>query len=145
MAGVKFDTKEFFFNLKDFTEKELPEKQVAFTKKISQKILRSVIQKSPVLTGRFRGAWVVGIGTRDLSVGESIAVDPVGDVTFAHGVRAIADLGENQMLHISNNLDYAVRLENGYSKKAPRGMVAVTLAEVQAWLDSTAKKKVEDL
>lgn len=143
VAKVKLDTKEFFFNLKEFTDKQLPEEQVVFTKKVSQRVLRSLIHKSPVKTGRFRGAWVVGIGTRDLS--EPITVDPIGRVTFARGVRVIIELGEKQTLHISNNLDYAASLESGHSKQAPLGMVEVTLAEVQSWLDRTSKWSTKDL
>ena len=34
---------------------------------------------------------------------------------------------------IENGMSYAARIENGYSKKAPEGMVAITVAELKLW------------
>ena len=38
-------------------------------------------------------------------------------------------------IYIQNNLPYANRLENGWSNQAPAGMVALTIAEVEAQMD----------
>ena len=60
----------------------------------------------------------------------------------AAGLAAIADArsaldgygadGKFPTITVQNNLPYIDRLENGYSKQAPAGMVSVTLAGLQA-------------
>lgn len=38
--------------------------------------------------------------------------------------------GKIKRIYIANGLPYILRLENGWSKQAPAGMVAITLAEL---------------
>lgn len=98
------------------------------TKKIAMEVLSRVVLKSPVDTGRFRGNWTVSLNTPDLSVTDG--VDPSGGTTIARGSSVITGMREPKVVYVANNLPYAERLENGHSKQAPAGMVAVTLAEL---------------
>jgi hypothetical protein len=98
------------------------------TKKIAMEILSRVVLKSPVDTGRFRGNWTVSLNTPDLGITDG--VDPSGGATIARGSSVITGMREPRVIYVSNNLPYAQRLEEGSSKQAPAGMVAVTLAEL---------------
>ncbi|OWU80349.1 hypothetical protein ATO5_02655 [Loktanella sp. 22II-4b] len=94
--------------------------------------LRALVQKSPVDTGRFKGNWQLSIGTPE--AGQLETTDPSGGATLAKGSTAIAPyagLKNFPPVWIVNNLPYSERLEDGYSKQAPGGMVGLTVAELQ--------------
>lgn len=92
------------------------------TRKVTFDLFRSVVQKSPVDTGRFKGNWNVSIGTpnytttltanegRGLGEAQKALSLPVGNVAY-----------------LSNGLPYARRLEYGYSGQAPNGMVRLSV------------------
>lgn len=109
---------------------------VALQKKLALEALRRVVLKSPVDTGRFRGNWQVAIGVRPNGVVET--VDPSGGATIANGTRPISALDQLDVVYLVNNLPYAQRLEDGYSGQAPQGMVAVTVAEINAFFGDGA-------
>lgn len=99
------------------------------TKKIAFEALRRVIQKSPVDTGRFKGNWNVGLGATDGVTTE--ITDPSGAAALASGLGKIQNASRGTSVHVSNSLPYAQKLEEGYSKQAPTGMVALTAQELK--------------
>lgn len=93
----------------------------------------SLIAKSPVDTGRFRSNWQCGIA----------AVNPAADA--APGVQAIAGTLSTlqtwrvgQSIFLTNSLPYAKRLEDGWSKQAPHGMVKLTVQAFRQTVDQVA-------
>lgn len=138
MAAATFEAQ-----LKEFSDVLLPEYQTVFVKKISMELLKKLINKSPVDTGRFRGAWVVGRNTPDRS--EPDSPDPTGIATEIKGISDIGAIREGDIVYISNNLDYALMLEYGWSKQAPQGMAAISLNEIEAWLQGVKKTAIESL
>lgn len=122
-------------------------------KKIGLEALRRIVMKTPVgnpdlwkkppkvtparpryVGGRARANWMVTInvppiGMRDLK-------DPSGSSTVSDGAGTIASIPPEAALdteiHITNNLPYIVALEKGHSRQAPRGMVQLTVAELNA-------------
>ncbi len=98
-------------------------------KKIALQALQGVVYKSPVDTGRFRGNWLVGVEVIDLST--TSVPDPAGGLTVEKGTVKIEESVPMTAIWITNNLPYANRLENGWSKQAPAGMVAITVAEIE--------------
>lgn len=123
--------KQFAIELDKWFEDEVEEKIVLVAQKIGMEVLRRLIMKSPVNTGRFRGNWSVAIGSPDTSVKAS--VDKPGQATIAAGSAVINGLSEPQAIWLTNNLPYALRLENGWSQQAPAGIVAVTVTEIEAF------------
>jgi hypothetical protein len=122
------NAREFGLHL-DSLFQELVEDQIAqVTRLVALEALSRVVMKSPVDTGRFRGNWQVSIGGR--ATGTLARLDPSGQQTIAAGAAVIARLDRPVAVFITNNLPYANRLENGWSKQAPTGMVAVTIAEI---------------
>ena len=98
---------------------------------IAMDSLRGVVLKSPVDTGRFRGNWIVSVDSPNLT--ETQQTDVNGSATINKGMAAVEAFDiNNSRIYIQNNLPYGNRLENGWSKKAPNGMVALTLSEISA-------------
>jgi hypothetical protein len=98
--------------------------------------LRLVVQRSPVDTGRFKGNWSLSVGEQNTT--QSAMADPVGGNTIMNGATALRGYGSQgfHVIHIQNNLPYAQRLEDGWSKQAPAGMVGLTVPELQAMWNS---------
>ncbi|SEL12094.1 hypothetical protein SAMN05216359_105271 [Roseateles sp. YR242] len=87
-------------------------------RKTSLQLFSSVINLSPVDTGRFRANWNVAYGTPDRSVGQFT------DATRAQTEASKAlTLELGGVIYMTNSLPYAKRLEHGWSKQAPTGMV----------------------
>jgi hypothetical protein len=97
---------------------------------IGMTALKGVVLKTPVDTGRARGNWIVTKGQPSNQTFKK--VDKAGGPTIQKGNDQIQsyDHQKHNQIIIQNNLPYANRLENGWSKQAPQGMVALTLNEV---------------
>lgn len=90
----------------------------------------SVIRLSPVDTGRFKGNWQFTVGAPSNQSLDTF--DKSGHETIAALVAEVSKLEAGQVAYIVNNLVYAIPLEYGHSqKKAPAGMVQITLARFQ--------------
>ena len=125
------NARTFSLDLDKWFKDEVEDKIMLITQKIGIEILRRVVMKSPVKSGRFRGNWSVAIGSPDTSVKNT--TDKPGQATIAAGTLVITGLSEVQAIYLTNNLPYALRLENGWSQQAPAGVVAVTIAEIEAF------------
>ena len=95
--------------------------------------LSGVVNMSPVDTGRFRGNWGAATGTVPTDTFETTT----GSASLERGGAIIRDYPKRgfPVLTLYNNLPYAESLENGHSKQAPKGMVAVTIANITAAYD----------
>ena len=82
--------------------------------------------KTPVDTGRLRAAWGVGVN-----------VVPKGGNDFA-ATLATAKAGDR--IYLANNVEYAVFVEFGTAKMAPRAMVRTTVDEFQSAVNAAAAK-----
>jgi len=96
-------------------------------KKIALDLFRRVIMKSPVDTGRFKGNWQIAIGA--IPSGTLDLTDPSGSATISRVTATALGLKAGDVITLVNNLSYANRLEYGYSKQAPAGMVRTTVQE----------------
>lgn len=89
----------------------------------------SIIELSPVDTGRFRANWQHGTGSP--AYGEIGVPDPSGGNARNALQASIANIQAGGIEYITNNLPYAQELEYGHSQQAPGGMVRVTAARFQ--------------
>jgi len=88
-------------------------------------IFNSVIRDTPVDTGRARGNWQAT--TESPAQGQTSragAAAAQGEVIQKVG-------GLETTTYLTNNLPYIQRLEYGYSKQAPQGMVRRNVARLQ--------------
>lgn len=90
-------------------------------------ILNGVVDRSPVDSGRFRGAWLVSNKTPTDSAPEGVTGP--GEALNA-GTATIQAAQEFPIIYVQNNVVYAERLENGWSEHAPTGVLAVTVQSV---------------
>ena len=120
-----------------------------FMRKLAFDILRGVMEKTPVDTGRARGSWRLTVGRasdwQGLKKGpddkkpDGAEIVPIqgsgGDAkVIERASAALAAMRPYQTIWITNNVPYILRLENGWSDQAPNGMVTLTLAEARTML-----------
>lgn len=132
--------KKFGEALARFAKVETPQRSRQLHRRLVLEALTRIVRRTPVDTGRARGNWQTSVGApRGESVlGTSKAIAPV----VAAGSAALRDLEPFGVAYISNNLVYIEPLENGHSKQAPEGMVAVTLAEIASGLNLAADEQL---
>lgn len=92
---------------------------------ISFKILRGLIIRSPVDTGRFRNNWLVGLIVRNSS--QLPAADKGGNAALGRGQDTLKQHKGLDTIFISNNLSYAGFLNNGSSTQAPANFVQMAI------------------
>ncbi|MFJ1075569.1 HK97 gp10 family phage protein [Bordetella bronchiseptica] len=107
------------------------------TRQATVLLAEGVIMKSPMDKGRFRANWQ--FSAAGIQRATSMAVDPDGQVTLHRLVADIKQTRAGGVTYLSNSLPYAVRLENGWSKQAPQGMVKLTVQEFQQYVSQAAK------
>ena len=90
-------------------------------RKLAFEIYKGVTQKTPVDTGRAKANWNIGLGAIDSRITKNTTFQAIEPPKGA-GKRPI---------YITNNLPYINKLENGSSKQAPTGMVALTMSSIQ--------------
>lgn len=93
---------------------------------IAVEIWSQVTRMSPVDTGRFRASWNISEGSPDMST------QPEGN----HGPPSRSHVSDRpfEKTFVSNGLPYGERLEFGWSRQAPQGMVRITIAEMETTL-----------
>lgn len=105
---------------------------------VGQHVFERIILRTPVLTGHARHNWRPSVNEQvDMeqvgvfggsTTGEPITAEERG--RWAEVRKQIRAKPIGQTIWICNNVPYAQRLEHGWSKKAPQGMVEITLREV---------------
>lgn len=98
----------------DFTAQEVKEH---VDKMLNEKINRfcidcynNLVVLSPVDTGRYRNSHHFSVNAPSYAISGAISVR--------------IPIGEYPIIYLQNNLPYAVRIENGWSKQAPTGVYA---------------------
>ena len=119
---------DFEAQLEDFRELAMAAIEQTI-KDIVIQIGESLINLSPVDTGRFKANWQFTTGAPANS--SLIATDKEGDETIAKLIAAVNALEPGQVAYIVNTLIYAIPLEYGHSQMAPNGMVRLTIAEFE--------------
>lgn len=126
----------FSDDLERFTKKALTRAETIH-RKVGIEVASAVIRKTPVDTGRARANWLPSLGYSRDDTKETF--DKSGQVAVGAATQTFSGAKLEQTLWLSNNLPYIQRLETGYSKQAPAGMVAVTIAEWQGIVGRVVK------
>lgn len=105
---------------------------------VSLKLFSAIIKASPVDTGRFRGNWqTTGVTP---ATGLIAGVDPTGNKAVNSAATFITNAPSWYTFTLTNNLPYAERLEYGWSKQAPTGVVRVNVIRFQQLINEEAAK-----
>lgn len=86
--------------------------------------------------GRFRGNWQYGFGSRPS--GELDVTDKTGSATTTRinaGIEAAPTIGVH---FLTNNVPYAQRIENGWSRQAPAGVVGLAVLDFEGIVSRVA-------
>lgn len=129
--SVRFrNLRSFNRDLEKFGKVTVPAQSLKLQKRIALDLLRRIVFRTPVDTGRARGNWQTALGASSRS--EIDRLDTSGGTSVSVGSAVIAGARPYGVITIFNNVDYIEYLEGGSSQQAPIGMVAVSLAEVEA-------------
>lgn len=95
-------------------------------RKIILDLFSNIVRDTPVRTGRARGNWQT-----------TVSAPATGTLERFGETASIADIpgnisGPDGTTYMSNNLPYAERLEFGWSKQSPEGMVRKNVARLAA-------------
>lgn len=120
----------FELAIDNFINEAIPEAVADLQRTVALEILTGVVLKTPVDTGRARGGWTLTLDAPVFDLSESdIPRDPTGRIIA--GAAVLRNLKPFSVTYVQNNVPYIVALEDGHSRQAPGGMVAVTIASVE--------------
>ena len=127
----------FTLDVKAFCEKAKKNPETVM-RSVSLKLFSAIIKASPVDTGRFRGNWqTTGVTP---ATGLVAGVDPTGNKAVNSAATFITNAPGWDTFTLTNNLPYAERLEYGWSKQAPTGIVRVNVIRFQQLINEEAAK-----
>lgn len=129
MSGAKMSN--FALDLRKFAKKAGNNAE-SVVKKVALDLTYSVVEMSPVDTGRFKNNWNLAIASINRNTNST-------DDSNVRANSSILSYKLGETIYISNSLPYAQRLEDGYSKQAPQGMVKVTLVQYQSFVKKAVK------
>lgn len=124
---------EFGDKVRRFARETCPRAATAKARRAALGIQRGLILVSPVDTGRFRSSWFVATRVATL---EDVPPKPprgrraAGGQSASAAMQEIADVKLGDSIHISNPLPYGPRLNDGWSKQAPRRFVQMVVRSV---------------
>lgn len=87
--------------------------------------------------GRFRGNWQLGV--QFAPAGETGRIDPSGGETLGAIVQEIPTKAAGLVFYLVNNVPYGERIEEGWSRQAPEGLVGITAMEFEPIVAEAAK------
>ncbi len=97
-----------------------------------------IVLRTPVKTGRARGSWGISLdvpGDYVLPPGE-YGAGVAAATAQQQALTALSADAPFRTVYLFNNLPYIEVLEGGSSQQSPHGMVAVSMAEIEAEIDS---------
>ena len=127
----------FTLDVKAFCEKAKKNPETVM-RSVTLKLFSAIIKASPVDTGRFRGNWqTTGVTP---ATGLIAGVDPTGNKAVNSAATFITNAPGWDTFTLTNNLPYAERLEYGWSKQAPTGIVRINVVRFQQLINEEAAK-----
>lgn len=109
-------------------------------RKLSFDIFSSIVAKTPFDEGRARSSWNINYGQPDTSVPDEVKDAMTKSQATVTAISKLSrfkdDNNPYSPIFITSSLVYMPPLEDGSSDQAPNGMVALTMEEVQTFLDN---------
>lgn len=118
--SVEDDLIRASINFSGFHEKIIRSTLLDFT--------RLVIKETPVDTGRLRGNWQSSLNVPQNASVERVQRSPTSGAANTDAGAALDKLEIGDIFWFTNNLPYARRIEEGYSKQRPEGMLRKNVA-----------------
>lgn len=128
------DGKEFNKRMRQMG-KNVEENSTKLVRKTALAVDTFVVVETPVDTGRARSNWIVEIGSPATEAIDAYVPGEKGSTGAANvqsaldqGRATIAKAQHGDEIHITSNLDYIQRLNEGWSAQAPAGFVEEAVA-----------------
>lgn len=153
------DFRHFNLSLDDFARK-VGLSGTTVAKRVGFDLFGKIVRHTPVDTGRARASWNISVNAPNRSVVSEVKTTVQTGTKITKGLRqrsvkaavnalqnqnlAALQMKEGDEIWISNNLPYIVELEQGHSKQAPAGMVAVSIEEVNVAMSTLAAQGIKD-
>lgn len=127
----------FSLDLSKFSH--LTEKKMeTVVKKVFIELSTAIIKDTPVLSGRLRNSWFVGIDGYADGVSSS---EDKGNGVISKMIMDANKFKLGKTITLTNNMPYAQRIEfDSWSRKSPTGMVRLNVGRFQMWVDKEARK-----
>lgn len=110
--------KQFALDIDEEFKKAVEEPMLQTVIGVAMELEERVKTKTPVDTGAARAAWHGSVGSPQFQERGNMA--------------AVTGMTQPDTVYITNAMEYASILENGHSQQAPQGMVALSIAEIEA-------------
>lgn len=107
-------------------------------RKFCFEMFSDIMMASPVDTGAFRGNWMLSVGAPNISTNADSKLSSDNSALAAINASMATSINKDALgktIYFTNSMPYAYRLEHGWSKQAPAGMVNVTILAYKANLD----------
>lgn len=130
---------KFTLDIQAFVAKAKKNPEIVM-RQVSMKLFSAIILGSPVDTGRFRNNWFASGATPSREITTYTGKQGTAAISRVSKVITEARGYGWTELTLTNNLPYAQRLEYGWSKQAPVGMVRVNVARFNTLLEQEAAK-----
>jgi hypothetical protein len=105
-------------------------------RKVALAVDQTVVIATPVDTGRARSNWIANVGTSVNGIREAYypgkersTAGPNAQAAIDQAKATIAGASIGQEIHITNNLNYIGKLNDGSSRQAPAGFVEIAVKE----------------
>lgn len=98
------------------------------TRDMAKRVFNGVVRRSPVYTGSFRASWRAKLNVPDYSITNG---GSPGAPMLAPSFPSLGRLKAGDLIYITNSQPYAYRLEYGWSKKAPAGVLRAQMASMR--------------
>lgn len=132
-----------FNNALDKFEEEVAVEHSNVSAAVAIRLFALIVSRTPYATGQARSSWQIAIGTPNKNTNVRGKYPQYADASAAYalataeGVEKLAGykyglLGNKPAIWITNRLRYIPFLERGTSKKAPQGMVRLSVEQVKA-------------
>lgn len=116
--------------------RRIAENSDALTRRTAMAVDQAVVSGTPVDTGRAKSNWIAQLDAAPEGVIEAYSPGDLGS-TEAENTQAALDQAEaviagynyGSEIHITNNLPYIQRLNDGYSAQAPKNFVEEAVQE----------------
>lgn len=123
----------------------------AVVRRIVLDVAKELVEMSPVgdasywqspppkgyVGGRFKASWDYGFNSPPSSLHRGI--DPSGGASLGRIEASMGNRMSGAVHYIANNTPYARRLEEGWSRQAPMGMVSLTVLKFQGIVTTAAQ------
>lgn len=131
---MELDSSKWELAVGEWINRVNAEADAAF-RRICLDLFARIVQKTPVDTGMLRGNWHISLNATEP---RRLPPQKYPSIVIAAGGAQLAKATIRETVIMQNNMPYARRIEYGWSKQAPNGMVRQSVGEVRANLPRVA-------